>query len=74
MKPILNGRIKIEGREMLRDLNSKALLNRDLAGLNAYKDKKKMMEDIQLFQDEINNIKSDITEIKQLLIKLATKE
>jgi hypothetical protein len=63
-----------------RDINSKAILNTDMDSLLKYKIQKRKISDINksrneiaLIRDEVDNIKSDLSEIKQLLLKI-TKE
>lgn len=48
---------------LLRDKNSKALLNTDIGALTEHKNKKKLIEDVDM-------LKKDIGEIKALLQKL----
>ena len=63
-----------------RDRNSKAILNTDMDALLKYKIQKRKISDINksrneivIIREEIDNIKLDINEIKQLLLKI-TKE
>jgi len=63
-----------------RDKNSKAILNTDMDSLLKYKIQKRKISDINksrneiiLIRDEVDSIKSDLSEIKQLLLKI-TKE
>ena len=63
-----------------RDRNSKAILNTDIDSLLKYKIQKRKLSDINKSRNEIviireviDNIKLDISEIKQLLLKI-TKE
>ena len=63
-----------------RDRNSKAILNTDMDSLLKYKIQKRKISDINksrneiaLIRTEVDNIKSDLSEIKQLLLKI-TKE
>ena len=63
-----------------RDRNSKAILNTDMDSLLKYKIQKRKISDINksrneivIIREEIDNIKLDISEIKQLLLKI-TKE
>lgn len=51
---------------LYRDLNSGAIVNRDLTSLEAYKRKKRQTEMISSLQD-------DIKEIKQILSDLTSK-
>ena len=63
-----------------RDRNSKAILNTDMDSLLQYKIQKRKISDINksineiaLIRDEVDSIKSDLREIKQLFLKI-TKE
>ncbi len=63
-----------------RDRNSKAILNTDMDSLLKYKIQKRKISDINksrneiaLIRTEVDSIKSDLSEIKQLLLKI-TKE
>ena len=63
-----------------RDKNSKAILNTDMDSLLKYKIQKRKISDINKSRDEItlirgevDAIKSDLSEIKHLLLKI-TKE
>ena len=50
-----------EHPSLLRDKNSKALINTDIAALNEYKNNKKMAEDV-------DTLKKEIQELKQLMM------
>lgn len=63
-----------------RDLSSKAILNTDIDGLLRYKIQKQKISDINksrneltTMQVEMDALKSDLSEIKNLLLKI-TKE
>ena len=63
-----------------RDKNSKAILNTDIDSLLKYKIQKRKISDINksrneiaLIRGEVDSIKSDLSEIKQLLLQI-TKE
>jgi len=63
-----------------RDRNSKAILNTDMDSLLQYKIQKRKISDINksrneitLIRGEVDQIKSDLGEIKNLLLKI-TKE
>jgi hypothetical protein len=63
-----------------RDKNSKAILNTDMDALLKYKIQKRKISDINksrneitLIRGEVDSIKSDLNEIKHLLLKI-TKE
>lgn len=79
-----NDKIQIEGRShLMRDVNSKAILNTDLRALNEYQLKKKMIITMEQNESEINNIKerlskidsleSDLKDIKVLLQRIINK-
>jgi hypothetical protein len=51
----------------LKDTNSGAILNNDRATADEYLAKKKMMMTSKNVQDEINDLKKDMAEIKELL-------
>ena len=80
----MSDRVQIEGKNnLVRDINSKALLNTDVRSLNEYQLKKKMMISMEQNESEINNIKdqlkkidsleSDIKDIKNLLQRIINK-
>ena len=69
--------VPIKDRKMMRDMNSKAIRSTDVEGLQAYKDRKKTMEEIKQtveevrdLKNEINTMKDDLTTIKNLLLGL----
>ncbi len=60
-----------------RDRNSKAILNTDMDSLLKYKIQKRKISDINksrneiaLIRTEVDSIKSDLSEIKQLLLQI----
>jgi hypothetical protein len=60
-----------------RDRTSKAILNTDMDSLLKYKIQKRKISDINksrndiaLIRDEVDSIKSDLSEIKQLLLQI----
>ncbi len=46
-----------EQPSLLRDKNSKALINTDIAALNDYKNKKKLVEDVTALKNEVHELK-----------------
>ena len=62
-----------ENSSLVRDVTNHALLNNNLDALNAYKQKKKRSQQIETLGAEINNLKSDMTEIKQMLNQIIQK-
>lgn len=70
--------LKVEGNDSLvRDVSSKAIINTNNKAYEDYIKKrnsaKLMKEQILSQQEQINSIKSDVTEIKELLIQLLNK-
>ena len=63
--------------KFVRDKNSKAVLNTDISALEQYKiareQKKKEQSTLQNCVADINTLKDDMQEIKNLLIKLSEK-
>ena len=67
--------LKVEGHDSLvRDPSTMAIVNTDRNALIAYQKKKQKLLDekerISRHEQEINNIKSDISEIKQMLLTM----
>jgi hypothetical protein len=70
--------LKVEGNDSLvRDISNKAIINTNNKAYDDYIKKrnsaKLMKEQIISQQEQINSIKSDVTEIKELLIQLLNK-
>jgi LPS O-antigen subunit length determinant protein (WzzB/FepE family) len=66
-------KVKTDVNGIVRDTTTGALLNTDLSGLEAYKKAKKKNAEMDSLKLEVNSIKSEMTEIKNLLIKLVEK-
>ena len=63
--------VKLENENsFVKNIENLALINRDIAGLKDYRNKKEATTKIMHISDEINNMKSEITEIKSLLQQL----
>ena len=66
--------VKIDGEDrFVKDLTNNSLLNTDLAGLQEYKRKKQMQNQVEVLSGEINNMKNEMAEIKSLLTQLVQK-
>ena len=66
---------KVTGKDnLVRDEESGAILNVDNKGLNAYRaardNRIKQLEKEERMENEIDNIKSDVSQIKDLLTEL----
>ena len=74
MNTLPNGLINIEGeRDLVRDRNSKALLNTNNESLKAYKIKRNANNKILEYENDINTLKEELVEIKQTLELLVNK-
>ena len=64
----MNKHIKVEGHnDLVRDRNSGAILNINRTAMTAARERKKLFNDRQ---QEIENIKKDVLDIKNILMKL----
>tara|TARA_B100001559_G_C16493666_1_gene619676 strand:+ start:2479 stop:2709 length:231 start_codon:yes stop_codon:yes gene_type:complete len=74
MTNLPNGLINIEGeRDLVRDRNSKALLNTNNESLKAYKIKRNANLKILEYENDINTLKTEIVEIRKTLELLVNK-
>jgi len=67
--------VQTEDDSLVRDVNSKALLNNNLNALREYKNKKNLIQAIKNEESEtkqrLGKLESDMQEIKNLLIEIA---
>mgnify|MGYP001321964018 CR=1 FL=1 len=64
----MNKHVKVEGHpDLVRDRNSGAILNINSNAMTAARERKKLFNDRQ---QEIEDIKRDVTDIKNILMKL----
>jgi hypothetical protein len=74
----MQGFVKVKDKDgLVRDLSSGAIINNNTSEYENYIKKRnasrQLREDLDKQSEEINNIKNDIGEIKQLLITLINK-
>ena len=63
--------VKLENENrFLKNTMNNSLINTDITGLKEYKNKKEMANKVNSLSDEINIMKTDISEIKTLLQQL----
>lgn len=63
--------VKLENENrFVKNTMNNSLINTDIAGLKEYKQKKEMASKVSSLSDEINIMKTDISEIKSLLQQL----
>jgi len=69
--------VKIPNTNLVREIESKALINRDSNELQNYLSRRKILEsqrhEINNVKSEINDLKQDLVEIKELMIQLVNK-
>ena len=69
--------VQIPGTNLVRDIESRALINRDVTGLQDYQVKRNMMatqkQEINSVKNEIKDIRDEMGEIKSLLLQLLGK-
>jgi hypothetical protein len=62
-----------ENPELIRDMDSKAILNTNVSALQAYKKKREKQQEVNAAIDDINNMKNEINEIKTLMQRILDK-
>ena len=68
-------RLKVQDYpDLVRDPNSKAILNINQSALQEHISKQRMKETKQNVQEEVSTIKSDLQELKILLRQLVAKD
>ena len=67
-----------DSQHLVRDTESGAIINRDYNGLEEYNKKRNILmtqkSEINTMNGEIQSLKNDITEIKQLMLQLLDKK
>ena len=67
--------VQTEDESLLRDVNSKALLNKNITALRDYKNKKNLVQAIKQEENEtkmrLAKLENDMQDIKNLLIEIA---
>ena len=67
-------RYKISGVEnFVKDSNNKAILNVDKGALSAYKKQRAIISSAKNLSEEVDSLKNDVKEIKDLLTQLINK-
>jgi hypothetical protein len=59
-----------ENVNLQRDSYSKGIINTDLAALNDYKQKRKMLSEVNTNSERIAKLENDIGDIKNMLVQL----
>jgi len=67
--------LKVEGREdLVRDIDSKAILSTDLRKLQEHREKKEFFKSLLAQKDDINTLKAEMKDIKTLLQQIIKRE
>ena len=64
----------IDHKELVRDTNSKAILNQDSSSLNKYREEREYKLKLANVVNEHQQLKDDVAEIKQLLREVLGKK
>jgi hypothetical protein len=59
--------------KLVRDVTNQAVLSTDIDGLEAYRRKRNKQQELDAALSDINNMKSDIDQIKSLMQRLLDK-
>ena len=67
--------LKVEGREdLVRDVDSKAILSTDSKKLQEHREKKEFFKSLLAQKDDINTLKAEMQDIKALLQQIVKRE
>lgn len=64
---------KTEKKDLYRDTNTGALLNRNIDALNAYKKRKQQARMVQEHDERLARIEKNLNELHEILIDVAEK-
>lgn len=56
-----------EHQDLLRDANSKAIVSRDLEGLNKYKEERALRLKLTSIANDYDDLKTEVSEVKDML-------
>jgi hypothetical protein len=62
-----------ENPELIRDMDSKAVLNTNRSALESYRKKREKQQELKSAIDDINNMKQDINDLKTLMQRILDK-
>ena len=63
----------LENEKFVRDEHSKAVINTDIKGLKQYKARKAQLDEIKNVKNDVDSLKDEMSEIKNLLLLLVEK-
>lgn len=62
-----------ENEKLVRDADNFAILNRDRSAISSHEQKMAQLRKLKLQEEEINTLKSDVSEIKDMLKQLMSQ-
>lgn len=62
--------MEVSSKELVRDANSSALISKDIKALEAVRMQREKALKFNSLQQEVHDLKQDISQIKELLVKL----
>lgn len=62
--------VKTEKPGLVRDMNTKAVINTNISDYNYILEKRKQQKNIQTVQQQIDSLKNEFSELKQLIFQL----
>jgi len=66
-------KVQTEDNNFSRDINNKALINNNIGALQRRRIEKKRADKLTLLENDVNDLKKDMQEIKSLLKELADR-
>lgn len=66
--------IQTEDKSLYRDTKSMALVSKDVEAMNKYKEEKRRQKKLNEVVEDVESLKSDISEIKKLLLQMVNKD
>lgn len=62
--------VKTDAPGLIRDMNTKAVINTNVSDYHYILEKRKQQKNIQTVQQQIDSLKSEFVELKQLIFQL----
>lgn len=62
--------IKTNKTGLVRDMNTKAVINTNISDYNHILEKRRQSKNMQTVQEQIDGLKNEFTELKQLIVQL----
>ena len=62
--------VKTDTPGLIRDMNTKAVINTNISDYNHILEKRKQQKNLQTVQHQIDSLKNEFSELKQLILQL----